>query len=620
MMNLGSRTFDAEEDFIAGRSVSIPVAVADVNGDGLPDIVVGNTGGTTVAVLLNQGGAPNSASVSGDLTVNPEPSNYANSFEVTLALSGGSGAPVPTGTVSFTIDQAFVTDSTLTNGSASMTQAANTLIAGQHTIVAAYNGDSNYAPRNFSVIHTIDPPVYPTSTAMTASPQTVLTGETVRLVATVTSTPPPTGGTVTFLDGGNSIGAVAINSQGMANFDTALLSAGTHSLTGMYQGYTQTAFTASDMPYTAAIFSPSTSSAVTVTVNANATTTALSPSSTSPTAGTVVTFTATVSSAAGVPFGGVTFVDGSTILGTLGLGSTGNAAFSTASLSSGTHSITASYNSNGPYAGSTSPVVTINVGPVPANLRGSVVSVSQQMDPSTEISTLVATVTAAGGETSGAVTFIDNGIILGSAPVGPDGTASQSVGILANGTHNLTASFGGGQDLGPSVSPELLLQWPQSGPGFSLVVASKGRQIPTSDPIELSVQALAGFAFPIDFSCASGLPQGYVCDFTPKQVAGSGSSKLRIVPQSKAESSMASVLVWAMLLIGLFSVIASADRPGAARWLLLLAMCALGAGAACGIHTARIDQGFVLTIRATSGVGADTIVDSTQIQVIPASE
>jgi Bacterial Ig-like domain (group 3)/FG-GAP-like repeat/FG-GAP repeat len=620
MMNLGSRMFDAEKDFIAGRSVSIPVAVTDVNGDGLPDMVVGNTGGTTVTVLLNQGAGPNSGSVSGDLTVSPEPSNYANSFVVTLTLSGGTGSPVPTGTVSFSIDQAFVTDSTLTNGSASMTQAANTLIAGQHTIVAAYNGDTNYAPRNFSVSHTIDPPVYATSNAITVSPQTVLAGQTVRLVATVTSTPSPTGGTVTFLDGGNSIGAVAINSQGVANFDTSLLSAGTHALTAAYQGYTQIAFYEGDVPYTAAIFSPSTSSAVTATVDASATITTLSPSATSPTAGTVVTFTAAISSPAGTPFGGVTFLDGSTILGTLGLSNNATAAFSTASLSPGMHTITANYNSNGSYAGSTSPAVTINVGAAPGDLSGSVVSMSQQTDPISGTSTLVASVTAAGTQVSGTVTFIDNGVILGRATVGPDGTASRDVGILANGAHNLTVSFGGGQNLGPSVSPELLLQWPRGGPGFNLVVESKERQIRISQPIELSVRASSGFAGPIDFSCASGLPQGYVCEFTPTQTAGSGSSRLRIVPQSNAASPAAPVLLWGMLVVGFLSVIASVDRRRGARWLLLLAMCALGAGAACGTHTAQIDNSFVLTIRATSGAGANAIVDSTQVQVIPANE
>jgi len=615
MVNLGSRTFDAEQDFIAGRSVSIPVAVADVNGDGRPDIVVGNSGGTTVTVLLNQG---TSASVSGDLTVNPEPSNYADPFTVTLALSGGS---VPTGTVSFSIDQAFVTTSNLTNGSASMTQAPNTLIAGQHTIVAAYSGDTEYAPRNFSVIHTIEPPVYSTSTVMAANPQTVLTGQTVRLVATVSSTPPSTGGTVTFLDAGKSIGAIAINSQGVANFDTSLLGAGMHSLTALYQGYTQPGFTASSTPYIAAIFSSSVSSAVTVTVNADPTTTALSPSSTSPVAGAVVTFTATVSSSAGVPFGGVTFFDGNTALGTLGLASNGEAAFSTASLSSGTHTITANYNANGPYAGSSSAAVSIAVGPAPADLRSTLVSMSQHMDPAQGISTLVATVNASGGVASGAVTFIDNGVILGSAPVGSDGTASRNVGILVSGTHSLTASFGGSANLGPSVSPELFLQWPPSGQGFNLVLATKGRQIQSSEPITVSVEGPAGFAQPVDFSCAGGLPQGYSCDFTPEQVAGVGSSKLMIVRHRTSASRSARVLLFATLLIAFFSIVSAGGRAGASRYmLLLLASCALVMAAACSIQPAQIDRAFVLTIRATSGAGGIAIVHSTQIQVIPSRE
>lgn len=358
------------------------------------------------------------------------------------------------------------------------------------------------------------------------------------------------------------------------------------------------------------------------TVNADSTTTTLSPSSASPTAGTVVTFAAAVSSAAGAPFGGVTFLDGNTILGTLALGSNGTAAFSTASLTAGMHSITASYNSNGPYAESSSPVVTVNVAPVSADLLGSVVSVSQATDPNTGISTLVATVTAAGADVSGAVTFIGDGVLLGRATVGPDGTASQTVGILANATHNLTASFGGGQSLGPSVSPKLLLEWPQSGPGFSLVVASTGRQIRTHEPIDVSVEGLAGFVQTVDFSCASGLPPEYVCDFTPGQVMGaSGSSKLMIVRHPTSASLSARALLSATLLIGLCSIFAAGGRARAPRWmLLLLALCALGGAAACSLQPVQIDRDFVLTIRATCGAGGNVIVHSTQIQVIPSRQ
>jgi YVTN family beta-propeller protein len=60
--------------------------------------------------------------------------------------------------------------------------------------------------------------------------------------------------------------------------------------------------------------------------------------------GQIVTFTATVTSAAaGTPTGTVTFKDGATSLGTVTLNASGQASLGTAALSVGTHTITAVY-------------------------------------------------------------------------------------------------------------------------------------------------------------------------------------------------------------------------------------------------------------------------------------
>jgi len=73
------------------------------------------------------------------------------------------------------------------------------------------------------------------------------------------------------------------------------------------------------------------------------------------TAGQTVTFSATVtSSPAGAPSGTVTFDDGPTILGTANLNSSGIASFSTASLSVGVHSIGVVYGGAANFAGSSS--------------------------------------------------------------------------------------------------------------------------------------------------------------------------------------------------------------------------------------------------------------------------
>jgi hypothetical protein len=69
--------------------------------------------------------------------------------------------------------------------------------------------------------------------------------------------------------------------------------------------------------------------------------------------GSSVTFTATVTSAAGTPTGTVTFKNGATTLGTATL-SGGKATFATSALAVGSHSNTASYAGAGNFAASTS--------------------------------------------------------------------------------------------------------------------------------------------------------------------------------------------------------------------------------------------------------------------------
>src|SRR5262249_31064812 len=118
-----------------------------------------------------------------------------------------------------------------------------------------------------------------------------------------------------------------------------------HSLTAAYGG--------------SAAFASSTSAVVTHVVGnaraAAATSTSLSSTPNPSTFGQAVNLSSTVTSAAGVPAGTVTFRDGATVLGTVTL------ANSSASLSvsrpAGTHPVTATYNGSATFASSTSPTV-----------------------------------------------------------------------------------------------------------------------------------------------------------------------------------------------------------------------------------------------------------------------
>jgi hypothetical protein len=130
----------------------------------------------------------------------------------------------------------------------------------------------------------------------------------------------------------------------MATFNTSSLGAGSHSITGVYNGNSN--------------YTGSTSFALTQTVNKANTTTTLTSSPNPSNKGQNVTFTATVSPSAAT--GTVQFFDGATSLGTATL-TGGKVTLSTSSLSPGSHSITATYSGDANDNGSTSSVLTQTV-------------------------------------------------------------------------------------------------------------------------------------------------------------------------------------------------------------------------------------------------------------------
>jgi cyclophilin family peptidyl-prolyl cis-trans isomerase len=97
------------------------------------------------------------------------------------------------------------------------------------------------------------------------------------------------------------------------------------------------------------------------TVTVAATTTTLKGAPDPSVAGQAVTFSATVAAVAPgdtSPTGTVTFLDGATTLGSGAVGAGGLASFTTSTLASGTHTVTAVYSGDTDYAGSTSAPLT----------------------------------------------------------------------------------------------------------------------------------------------------------------------------------------------------------------------------------------------------------------------
>ena len=358
-------------------------------------------------------------------------------------------------------------------------------------------------------------------------------------------------------------------------------------------------------------------------MNVEGTSTTLSSSSTSPISGTVVTFTANVTSTAGAPFGGVTFYDGSTVLGTSDLQANDSASFSTASLSAGTHSITSAFNANGAsFAESTSPAVSVSVSAAPANVFATVVSLAPETNPADGTSTLAANVDALTGELRGTVTFLDSGSILGTAESDESGNAVLPVGKLGSGTHNFSVSFGGGPDIAPSASPVFRDQWPESGPGFSVNATAGGLHVSPrgSDSVSITIAPITSFHQEVQLFCAAGLPENYTCDFSPASLTGGGVSILKIRPSAKtAETLPETIPLSCGITLGVFwfLMLAGCDwRPRAVALLLVCSSLFLLGACSIAPSSGRQTQMIVLTVRATSGSGTETIVHSTQFSVL----
>ena len=181
-----------------------------------------------------------------------------------------------------------------------------------------------------------------TTTTVASSGSPTVFGQGVTFTATLTVNSPGSGtptGTVTFYDGGTSIGTGSLSVVGgndVATLATSTLSVGNHTITAAY--------TIGDSNFNASAMS----SSITQVVNKSSTTTTVASSGSPIVFGQSDTFTAIVAAVtpgAGTPSGPVTFYDGGTSIGTGTLNqlSPDQATFTTTTLTVGSHMITAEY-------------------------------------------------------------------------------------------------------------------------------------------------------------------------------------------------------------------------------------------------------------------------------------
>ncbi|MGY3676733.1 Ig-like domain-containing protein [Streptomyces sp. TE33382] len=77
----------------------------------------------------------------------------------------------------------------------------------------------------------------PSSTTVTATPQSAEVGTAVQLQATVDCPADPTGGLgMTFFDGGDELDTVPVNANGQASYTATFTTVGAHTVTAAYNG------------------------------------------------------------------------------------------------------------------------------------------------------------------------------------------------------------------------------------------------------------------------------------------------------------------------------------------------------------------------------------------------
>jgi hypothetical protein len=181
------------------------------------------------------------------------------------------------------------------------------------------------------------------------------------------------------------------------------------------------------------------------------TTTTLSSSPNPSVFGQTVLLTAQVSAASGVPTGPVLFTDNTTTLGTVAL-SGGSALLSITSLVVGSHSITAAYEGSLTLSESTSAPLTQIV-----NLATTTTTLTSSQNPQLPYQYVryYATVANQYGEgTRGTVTFQDNGVTIAVVNLLYN-QAAYAASYKTIGIHSITAIYSGDSNNGPSKSATL---------------------------------------------------------------------------------------------------------------------------------------------------------------------
>ena len=391
---------------------------------------------TSTAVSVKVVAAGAQAATTTKLTASPSPVMPGAVLTLSATVRGTNGAAV-SGTVSFTSGSIQIGTATL-NPSGSATLNTTSLTAGTYEVTAKYAGNGTYAASSSAAV-TVTVKAQTTTTSLVVSPTQATPNEVVTLTATVKGTTIVPGGIVNFVNGSTLLGTGSLNSSGVATLSVKSLAIGTYRLTAECMGNGSSLASAS--------------SAVSVTVQTQTTTTGVAASAKTVTTGQALTLTATVKGGdKALPTGSVRFMNGSALLGTETLNSSGVATLSTTSLAAGAYSLAADYEGNANSQSSKSGVVTVTVTAKSAP-TSTVLAATPSAVTKGQVLVLSATVQANGAtKLAGNVTFLNGSTVLGMADLDSSGLAKLPSTSLAVGKYRLTAKYSGNSSFLSSAS------------------------------------------------------------------------------------------------------------------------------------------------------------------------
>jgi hypothetical protein len=270
---------------------------------------------------------------------------YPGATNITACVIGAT--KTPTGSIQIDDGSTVLTTVNLQGNGCAYWYISPGLSAGAHAITAVYSGDSNNsAGASAPTILTVSP--VPVKMSVSCWNASFAYGANYQCTVNVSSNAGAAQGSITYsLDGGAQVPVPL--SSGNAQFTIQKPNVGSHNVSIAYAQQTN--------------YAASSAQTESFTVTPAPVNVSLTPSEWNAGVGTNITFQTSVTSwSAGPPnaTGTVSFYDGSTLLATVPVNSSGQASYATSSLTAGSQKITATYSGGTNYAtGSTTVSITI---------------------------------------------------------------------------------------------------------------------------------------------------------------------------------------------------------------------------------------------------------------------